>query len=88
MEHGRRWVQQEGVALCSFSRPVPSPPVEARARLSGPRVSSSSGWTSSHSSPGSQPQLKCKKIHREKKHTSDRWLIPDAHVVFSLISLF
>lgn len=41
MEHGGKRCMM-GV----FSRPVPSPPVEAPARPSGPQVSSSSGWTS------------------------------------------
>lgn len=44
-----------------FSRPDPSPPEAARAQPSGPQASSSSGWTSSRSWPGSPQQLGEKK---------------------------
>lgn len=40
-----------------ISKPVPSPPVEVRVRLSAPQVSFSFVWTSSHSWPGSPLRL-------------------------------
>lgn len=48
-EGGRRRGKGSGVCPRGFSKPVLSPLAAAPARLSGPQVSSSSGWTSSRS---------------------------------------
>lgn len=48
-EGGRRQGEGSGVCPKGFSRPVLSPLAAAPVRLSGPQVSSSSGWTNSRS---------------------------------------
>lgn len=54
----------------AFSRPVPSPPAAVPGQPSGLQVSSSAGWTSSRSLPGSLQQLH---RNRKKRQMSDRW---------------
>ena len=62
MEHGGGWQSaEESGSRASFSRPDPSPPAAVPARPSGLPVSSSSGWTSSRSWPGSRRQLENKR---------------------------